>query len=524
MVDDMAEPVRRDVSDTNASGGIVLVVEDEPLTRELIATALQRDGYDVITAADGVEALARVVEFPPDLVISDVTMPNLEGVGFLRKLRADAKTNALPFIFVTSRDSQEEVVRAFDEGADDYIVKPIRPSELVARVRAKLKRPPIPLEQLSQDRRSGLLSEPAFVTEGEIEMERAQREFIPMSFAYIELFEMPEVRKRFGERGEALIARDMATLLGDRFGTLARLSRDRDGRFMMLAQTTGALTRDFLNDVSRTIVAHRFHVGTDNIRLTPIAGFSTRTGAGSFEEVRRRALIALATAATHLDLQATRFSASLDDTNPVVGPRSVIGRFRAAFVPLRIPSQVLAMLVGGLAIPFLAYWILYAHGIDVTNVIYLLCVIMLFLTAATIWVSASFRSERRSRRKRRVTPPQARSSPPTFRTKRRPYSRRSRRFSRFRIGASCRSSSRTTRRGRCRSKTSCSRSPSAIRVSFRCAFTEARRKRRTSTRRCGWSKARSSGSSTPTTSRIAAASSALGIGSRAVSTWSRATA
>ncbi|MGE0445776.1 MAG: ATP-binding protein [Vicinamibacterales bacterium] len=112
----------------------VLVADDNPSLRAYIASLL-RSNYTVTTAADGVDALERIRTAVPDLVLSDVMMPRLDGFGLLRELRADARTSAIPVILLSARAGEESAVQGLDAGADDYLVKPFSARELLARVR-----------------------------------------------------------------------------------------------------------------------------------------------------------------------------------------------------------------------------------------------------------------------------------------------------------------------------------------------------------------------------------------------------
>jgi two-component system, OmpR family, phosphate regulon response regulator PhoB len=118
----------------------VLVVEDEPDIRTLVVHHLARDGFRCRTAATGPEALASVRRAPPDLVILDLMLPVLDGIEVCRRLRADTATAALPIIMLTARADEIDRVVGLEMGADDYVVKPFSPKELVARVRAVLRR------------------------------------------------------------------------------------------------------------------------------------------------------------------------------------------------------------------------------------------------------------------------------------------------------------------------------------------------------------------------------------------------
>jgi DNA-binding response OmpR family regulator len=115
----------------------ILVVDDEQRLVSLVGTYLTQSGFRVATAANGVEALAVARRENPDLVILDFMMPEMDGYEFMRKYRADHDT---PIILLTARVEEDEKVIGLELGADDYVTKPFRPRELVARVKALLRR------------------------------------------------------------------------------------------------------------------------------------------------------------------------------------------------------------------------------------------------------------------------------------------------------------------------------------------------------------------------------------------------
>ena len=118
----------------------VLIVEDEPDIRSLIVHHLERDGFRCRTAASGGEALARVRARPPDLVVLDLMLPGMDGLEVCRRLRGDPATAALPIIMLTAKADEIDRVVGLEMGADDYLAKPFSTKELVARVRAVLRR------------------------------------------------------------------------------------------------------------------------------------------------------------------------------------------------------------------------------------------------------------------------------------------------------------------------------------------------------------------------------------------------
>ncbi len=116
----------------------VLVVDDEPNITDLVATALRYQGFEVATASGGRDALSAVTTFRPDLVVLDVMLPDLDGFAIHQRLTDERRQ--VPVLFLTARDSTEDKVRGLTMGADDYVTKPFSLEELVARVRAVLRR------------------------------------------------------------------------------------------------------------------------------------------------------------------------------------------------------------------------------------------------------------------------------------------------------------------------------------------------------------------------------------------------
>ena len=118
----------------------ILILEDEPDIREILEYALKRDGFDVISATDGQSGLAAARRLVPDLILLDLMLPGIDGLEVCRQIRADPSTAGIAVIMVTARGEESDVVLGLGLGADDYIAKPFKPHELVARTRAVLRR------------------------------------------------------------------------------------------------------------------------------------------------------------------------------------------------------------------------------------------------------------------------------------------------------------------------------------------------------------------------------------------------
>lgn len=125
----------------------VLVADDDAWILRMVATVLEKRGYSVETATDGEDAMARAIARPPDLLITDVTMPKMDGWSLVRQLRARTDLAMLPVIFLTALSSEEDRIHGFRIGADDYLTKPFRFEELDLRVAKTLRRTTVTVQE-----------------------------------------------------------------------------------------------------------------------------------------------------------------------------------------------------------------------------------------------------------------------------------------------------------------------------------------------------------------------------------------
>ena len=143
----------------------VLVVEDDLALSDVVSFTLRRAGYEVTAAHDGLAAVEAFEQGPPDLILLDLNLPRLDGLGVCRKVRA---VSDVPIIILSVRAGDEAVVRGLEMGADDYMVKPFSPAQLVARIRAVM-------------RRTGVSAAPTTLTVGGLTLDRSRGEVIRLN-------------------------------------------------------------------------------------------------------------------------------------------------------------------------------------------------------------------------------------------------------------------------------------------------------------------------------------------------------
>lgn len=117
----------------------ILAVDDEPKILRLLQANLEREGYEVVTASDGQEALAMILQEHPDLVVCNIMMPKIDGLELLAKVRQNRRTFKIPFVILTTKAQDIDVLRGILAGADRYIIKPFDPADLIESIKELLK-------------------------------------------------------------------------------------------------------------------------------------------------------------------------------------------------------------------------------------------------------------------------------------------------------------------------------------------------------------------------------------------------
>jgi len=182
----------------------VLVIEDHPDQRDLLAIVLQREGYRVVTAANGLEALAQLERENVQIVLSDIMMPKMDGFELIKNIRQNPAFKTIYVILITARIQEGDRVRGLDLGADDYITKPFSFSELLARVRvgSRVVKYQQHLEyQTHIDSLTGLYNRRALEEKFEAEFERAKRYHHSLSILILDIDNFKAINDTYGHHG-----------------------------------------------------------------------------------------------------------------------------------------------------------------------------------------------------------------------------------------------------------------------------------------------------------------------------------
>lgn len=311
---------RLDVASRSSS---VLVVDDDELVRQLLSAMLAGQGLDVTVASSGQEALARCAEATPDLIVSDIEMPGMSGLELLQILRGDPRRRDIPVIMLTRRGEMADVVRGLRLGADDYVSKPFKVPELLARVQAKLDRPPVPADRIASDPQTGALAERVFLDELGRDLLRANRGGAPCVLASIVTSEIALLTEKLGARAEAQISAQLAEIVTASSKPPDLTGSDGAGQFLLLlVDAKQVLVQDRLDDLGRLIGDFTFDAGAERVRLTATIGFAPFEMGVSAAEMVRRAHLAADHSAMNLDQRASRYSAAMEIVDTPTANRS----------------------------------------------------------------------------------------------------------------------------------------------------------------------------------------------------------
>jgi DNA-binding response OmpR family regulator/cellulose synthase/poly-beta-1,6-N-acetylglucosamine synthase-like glycosyltransferase len=373
---------------------LILAVDDDPSIQKLVKWGLLREGYEVILASDGEEALALLEDNHPALIISDVSMPNMSGLEFIQRVREDSRWRTIPAIMLTAQTDTTDIVAGFSSGADDYLAKPFKMQELLARVRSKLERPSVPAEMIHHDRVTGLLGMRAMTNATERELQRFRQTDRPLGFAVLELVELPVLQEQMGRQTIDLLLRNVAHLCSEDAQPLDAIGTDGSGRILILfPESSERRVRARLQSLAERISATPIKVREYQFRMTPSAGYTMSSKNVTMQDLLDQAMVAMEQSALHLDLQPVMYTSKLSQQLQVrqeESQRSTVDRLRQSFAEMKprliLPTQVAFIMLLSLILPLIGYFLLGAAGLDITQPLYIFLVISLAVTALLIWV------------------------------------------------------------------------------------------------------------------------------------------
>jgi diguanylate cyclase (GGDEF)-like protein len=257
----------------------ILVIEDHPDQRDLLAIVLQREGYRVITAPNGVDGLAKLEQEHVQIALSDIMMPKMDGFELIKRIRSNSALKSIYFILITARIQEGDRVRGLDLGADDYITKPFSFSELLARVRvgSRVVQYQRHLEHQSQiDSLTGLYNRRAFEKKMEEEFERSKRYQHPLSLLILDIDNFKNINDTYGHHGgdsalvkisETLRAKTRQTDFPSRFGG--------EEFVLVLPETDHESALQVANKVHEEIRSCTFGTAGQSFSLTVSIGLSS---------------------------------------------------------------------------------------------------------------------------------------------------------------------------------------------------------------------------------------------------------
>jgi len=249
----------------------ILVVDDVPVNIQLLVTYLAAEGYDVVSAKDGHDAMKVVKEHQPDLILLDVMMPKMNGFKVCEAIKSDDATKFIPVILVTALNELEDKVKGMDSGADDFLAKPFNKLELLVRVRSllrikhlhdelqekviELQRTKEELRQLAiTDGLTGLYNYRYFKEQLLQELKRAQRHSLNISVVMIDIDHFKQYNDKNGHPAGDVVLKDIARLLRDNIRNIDLAARYGGEEFSLILIETDKPSAKIVSEKIRKLV------------------------------------------------------------------------------------------------------------------------------------------------------------------------------------------------------------------------------------------------------------------------------
>ncbi|MFJ2672692.1 glycosyltransferase [Streptomyces sp. NPDC087525] len=374
--------------------GRVLAVGTPGPRLERLTRTLRSTGHEVSHATPG-QVNPRVQQAPPDAIVALFDeRDGPDGLDVIREVRAAPAGRALPLVMVTAQPGSADVVDMLRQGADDCVADESDPGELSARIEAKLRRVPVPVESLLLDPRTGLYSGPHFEEELGRELKRPGSGRRGGVMAIVGVVEMGALETRLGPRVRREVAERLAAVAEKLGSPCDRLGWDDDGHLLMLmpgVDDEAALLG--LQRFASTVAGTRFIVADENVRLTPAIGWTPLAGCADHTQAVGEARDAVAEAIGHRDLRPVMYAPWMRGAPGHRRPRRLGKAVRAALSAL---SPFVVLLLGA-GLPFLLYQRLYERGWDLGSAMYWVVVSGLLVSAVLIVLECVFALDAKQR-------------------------------------------------------------------------------------------------------------------------------
>ena len=257
----------------------ILVIEDHPDQRDLLAIVLQREGYRVVTAGNGVEAMEKLQKEHVQIALSDIMMPKMDGFELIKAIRSEPSFKGIYMILITARIQEGDRVRGLDLGADDYITKPFSFSELLARVRvgSRVVNYQQNLEYQTQtDPLTGLFNRRAFERKIAEEYERAKRYTHAVSVLLLDIDNFKNINDTYGHHGGDMALVKISAILRERTRRSDFPARYGGEEFVLiLPETDQESALQVANKIHEEIRSQMFGTATTPFALTVSIGLSS---------------------------------------------------------------------------------------------------------------------------------------------------------------------------------------------------------------------------------------------------------
>ncbi len=356
------------------------------MIRDLLNAILTNEGYDVTTVSSGADALEYLGRETPDLVISDIMMPEMDGFTLISKLRADSASREIPVLFLTSHVNPASAETGLHLAAGDFLRKPFSPQQVVDEVKSHLVAGSRPVDSMLAVSGAPIGTITSLLATPMPKVGRRAREH---TIAVLEVNERFVIEARFGSRGVEDLTARLVPVLRAHLGSDVAIGLGDHGEIACIVQgRSPAECRSTFSTINQQIVHQVYAVAGEHVTITPHVGLDSFPVADAAQTTASylRARRASQVASGSLDLQAVVWSPTFDDASPEASPSWQQRWWSTMATPLQVVATSLLGTVG----PFFIYQALYRVGWDVSALVYVSIVLALALTSGLIWMEGFY--------------------------------------------------------------------------------------------------------------------------------------